>query len=144
MGVGQVIEDAFASFDYICPMVYPSHYSAGFLGYENPAQHPYEVVRYSMESANKRLAQYKEEAKKSNDAAGTSNKEINAKLRPWLQDFDMGAIYNADMVKAEIDASSQALGQDYSGFMLWNASNVYHDSAIKSEIDNSPSPSPQG
>jgi hypothetical protein len=144
MGVGQVIEDAFENFDYICPMIYPSHYSAGFLGYENPAQHPYEVVRYSMESANKKLVQYKEEIKKSNDAAGTSNKEINAKLRPWLQDFDMGAVYNADMVKAEIDASSQALGQSYTGFMLWNASNVYHDSAIKSEIDNSPSPSPQG
>ncbi len=130
--VGQVIEDAFEYFDYICPMVYPSHYASGFLGYENPAQYPYEVVKYSMESANRRLVQYKEGIKESNNDGGeANNRGISAKLRPWLQDFNMGAVYDQDMVKAEINASFQALGQDYSGFMLWNASNIYHGSAIK-------------
>lgn len=134
LGVGQIIEDAFENFDYICPMVYPSHYASGFLGYENPAQYPYEVVKYSMESANRRLVQYKEGIKESNNDGGeANNRGISAKLRPWLQDFNMGAVYDQDMVKAEINASFQALGQDYSGFMLWNASNIYHDLAIKSE-----------
>ena len=44
LGVGQVIEDAFEYSDYVCPMVYSSHYAYGFIGFENPAEYPYEVV----------------------------------------------------------------------------------------------------
>jgi len=105
MGIGQVIEDAFESFDYISPMVYPSHYINGFIGFANPAEHPYEIVKYSMDSAIARLPL--------------------AKFRPWLQDFNMGADYTADMVKAEIKATQDALGVEYNGFMLWNPSNIY-------------------
>jgi len=32
MNIGQVLENALPYFDYICPMVYPSHYANGFLG----------------------------------------------------------------------------------------------------------------
>ena len=39
------------NFDYVAPMVYPSHYANGFIGFANPADHPYEVVNYSMSSA---------------------------------------------------------------------------------------------
>ena len=53
-----------------------------------------------------------------------------AKFRPWLQDFNMGAIYSADMVKAEIKATQDALGDDFNGFMLWNPSNIYTQAAI--------------
>lgn len=51
MGIGQIIEDAFENFDYISPMVYPSHYINGFMGFDNPAEHPYDVIKYSMDSA---------------------------------------------------------------------------------------------
>jgi hypothetical protein len=53
-----------------------------------------------------------------------------AKFRPWLQDFNMGADYTADMVKQEIQATQDALGNDFSGFMLWNPSNIYTEEAI--------------
>ena len=53
-----------------------------------------------------------------------------AKFRPWLQDFNMGADYTADMVKAEIQATQDALGGNYSGFMLWNPSNIYTQEAV--------------
>lgn len=53
-----------------------------------------------------------------------------AKFRPWLQDFNMGAEYNADMVKQEIKATQDSLGDNFSGFMLWNPSNVYTQDAI--------------
>ena len=54
-----------------------------------------------------------------------------AKFRPWLQDFNMGADYNADMVEAEIKATQDALGNNFSGFMLWNPSNIYTQEALK-------------
>jgi hypothetical protein len=114
MGIGQIIEDAFDSFDYIAPMLYPSHYAKGFIGFSNPAEYPYEVVKYSMENAlvRAKLA------------------ESKIKFRPWIQDFNMGAMYNAKMVEQEIRALKDALGENYNGFMLWNPSNIYTQRAI--------------
>src|SRR3989344_9166280 len=37
VGIGQILEDTFEYFDYVSPMVYPSHYAKGFLSHENPA-----------------------------------------------------------------------------------------------------------
>lgn len=128
LGVGQIIEDAFEYFDYVCPMVYPSHYASTFLGYKKPAEHPYEVVKYSMERANKRLSIYKQSFE-------TEDKKINVKIRPWLQDFNLGAIYDSKMVESEIRAVWEGLGEEFYGFMLWNPSNFYTDEALKSTSD---------
>ena len=119
LGVGQVIEDAFPYFDYISPMIYPSHYATGFLGFENPAEHPYEVVNYSMKRASQRLSVFKE------------SNESNVQIRPWLQDFDLGATYDAEMVRSEIQAVYDASGENFNGFMLWSPSNYYTETALK-------------
>lgn len=119
-GVGQVIEDAFEYFDYVSPMVYPSHYPNGFIGFANPAEHPYEVINYTIKSGQERLNKFYQE---------TGN--TRAKLRPWLQDFNLGANYTQAMVEAEIKATQDALGENYNGFMLWNARNLYHDNVFK-------------
>jgi hypothetical protein len=58
------------------------------------------------------------------------NKEKSAYLRPWIQDFNLGATYNEGMVKSEIQAVKDSLRDDYRGFMLWNPSNIYTESAI--------------
>jgi len=120
LGIGQIIEDAYQYFDYISPMVYPSHYASGFLGYQNPADYPYEVVKHSMETAQRRLDIF-------------NKGEINAQLRPWLQDFSLGTVYDPLMVKAQIEAVSQALGDNFNGFMLWNSSNIYQTEALEKE-----------
>lgn len=123
LGVGQVIEDAFEYFDYVSPMVYPSHYAKGFLGYENPAQYPYEVINYSMMNALARLKIF--QLKKSE-----SKRKVH--LRPWLQDFNLGARYDKEMVKAEIKAVQDVLkGEDFKGFMLWNPWNYYTKEALE-------------
>jgi hypothetical protein len=119
LGIGQIIEDAFEYFDYVSPMVYPSHYAPGFLGYQNPASYPYEVVKYSIENALKRLSAF--------DPSG----EKSVWLRPWLQDFNLGAIYDAGMVRSQIAATYDATGDSFSGFMLWNSSNVYTEEALE-------------
>lgn len=105
LGIGQIIEDAYAYFDFVSPMVYPSHYSSGFLGYENPALYPYEVIKYSIEGALKRLKDYESEMINNIATTGAKNTTIpNPKLRPWLQDFDLGADYDAAMVRKELQA----------------------------------------
>ena len=55
-----------------------------------------------------------------------------AKLRPWLQDFNMGADYTADMVKQEIKATQDSLGSDYLRFYaLESVKYLYADAVIK-------------
>ena len=129
MGIGQIIENAFENFDYISPMIYPSHYINGFMGFANPAEHPYEVIKYSMDAA---LARGNNLLKQSDNLASlqTTQQRPVAVLRPWLQDFNMGANYDAEMVKKEIKATQDSLGQSYKGYMLWNPSNVYTKDAV--------------
>lgn len=151
LGIGQVIERAYEYFDYVAPMVYPSHYASGFLGYKNPALYPYEVVKYSLDSAIKRLLNYGKPQTATSTASSTivsstantsssisqltvGNPLIKAKLRPWLQDFDLGADYTASMVKKEIQAVTDSLGDNFSGWMLWNPSNVYTKGALESAL----------
>jgi hypothetical protein len=114
IGIGQIVEDAYAYFDYVSPMVYPSHYPKGYMGYKNPAAWPYEVVVDSMQKGQERLNIYK--------AGGGMG---NAKLRPWLQDFNLGADYDATMIGKQIKATQDALKNDYVGYMLWNPSSAY-------------------
>lgn len=54
LNIGQQLERALPYFDYIAPMVYPSHYPKGFLGLENPNHDPHRVVHYSMSEAVRR------------------------------------------------------------------------------------------
>lgn len=130
IGVGQILEDIYENFDYVCPMVYPSHYYSGTLGYKNPADHPYEIVKYSIDNAILRLNNLKN-SRASTSTPIVANKFVNSKIRPWLQDFNLGAIYTPELVKAQIQAVFDALGDDYSGFMLWNPSNVYTKEAFQ-------------
>lgn len=135
LGIGQVIEDAFEYFDYICPMVYPSHYADGFLGYQNPALYPYQVIAYSMSNALARLNSYQSQKFSNGAESGTENgeepaKEKRAHFRPWLQDFNLGAVYDSKMVELEIKAVVDVLGDGFKGFLLWNPRNVYTKDAL--------------
>ncbi len=54
-----------------------------------------------------------------------------ARLRPWLQDFNLGARYDAAKVLAQIKATKEALGDKYAGFLVWAPSNVYTRQALE-------------
>src|SRR3989338_5739781 len=54
LNIGQVLERALPYFDFIDPMVYPSHYPSGFNGYKNANAHSYDIVHFSMTAAVKR------------------------------------------------------------------------------------------
>ena len=118
MGIGQVWEKAVPYFDFLCPMVYPSHYPPGHAGYKNPALYPYEVVNRALVGA---VAKTK--------ASGQSI----SKIRPWLQDFDMGATYTKELVRAQIKATYD---NGLNSWMLWDPSNKYTPSALELEKNN--------
>lgn len=132
LGIGQVIEEAYKYFDFVAPMVYPSHYAPGFIGYQKPAEHPYEVMKYSLEKANARwnlLAH----PKSTSTVAIPENKL--AKLRPWIQDFNLGATYTAPMVRKEFQAVYDSLLHGtttgaYAGWLVWDPSNTYTVGAL--------------
>ena len=134
LGIGQILEDAAPYFDFVCPMVYPSHYASGFLGYKNPALYPYEVIKYSLENAQKRLVILTATPTPLANATTTPSVLATpkfakvAELRPWLQDFDMGAIYDARMVRLEKQAVYD-LGLP-AGWMMWDPTNVYTVTAL--------------
>lgn len=110
--IGQQLEDVYPNADFVSPMVYPSHYPPGFQGFGNPALYPYEIVKRSLDKGAELLE--------------TDNfidqKESRPKFRPWIQDFDIGAVYTAPRIEAQIKAARDA---NASGWMLWNARNVY-------------------
>lgn len=113
LNIGQVLENALPYFDYIDPMVYPSHYPPTFLNYKNPAEHPYEVVHFALAGAVRRA-----------NAASTTPQ----KIRPWLQDFNLGAVYTADMVRTQIKATYDV---GLTSWLLWDAANKYTPAALE-------------
>jgi hypothetical protein len=118
MGIGQVWEKALPYFDYLSPMVYPSHYPPGHAGYKNPALYPYEVINRALISAVTRTK--------------AANQDIS-KIRPWLQDFDLGATYTKEMMQAQMKATYD---NGLNSWMLWDPSNKYTPSALKLETIN--------
>lgn len=119
LNIGQVLERTFPHFDFIAPMVYPSHYPPNFNGWANPNHHPYELIKFVMDSAVTR-------AKAFDTLMASTTPGYNAdsvkKLRPWLQDFDYGGTYDIAEVKAQIKATYDS---GLNSWMLWAPSNIY-------------------
>ena len=120
LNIGQILEYAEPYFDFISPMVYPSHYPPTFNGFKNPAEHPYEIIFQAMTRASERLI------------AATSTPD---KLRPWLQDFDLGADYTPEMIRKEKQAVYDA---GLTSWMLWNAANKYTKGALDKTTEVQP------
>ncbi|MEK7608207.1 MAG: putative glycoside hydrolase [Patescibacteria group bacterium] len=134
LGIGQIIEDAYRNFDYVYPMVYPSHYAPGFIGYTNPGQYPYEVMKYSLDRARERRDIL---IRGTSSTPGIPQGKVG-KLRPWIQDFDLGATYTAGMIKKEFQATYDSLNMAsssdaYGGWAIWDPANTYTESALLAE-----------
>ena len=118
--LGQDLGDALENFDYVALMVYPSHFYTGTAGFSNPAAHPGEIITFSTKGA---VAI----AVATASSTGVASSTLIAKLRPWYQDFDMGATYTKEMVRAQI-TSGEKLG--VTSWMLWDPANKYTPSAL--------------
>lgn len=111
LGMGQRIKKLAPHLDALAPMIYPSHYYGKNFGFANPAEHPYEVSYQTLLKGKPLLT-----------AAP------HTKVRPWFQDFNMGAIYTPTLVRAQFKALEDAGYQ--SGWMLWNPRNIYTRGAL--------------
>ncbi len=128
--IGQYLELIGKDIDYICPMVYPSHYAYGQIvnkvQFPAPDLEPYEVVYNSLIKCKNRLSEAS---------------DYKAKVRPYLQDFTaswllpkngkkMYQSYGPEQVKQQIKAVYDA---GYDEWILWNASNRYSEEALLKE-----------
>ncbi|HAT03667.1 MAG TPA: sugar fermentation stimulation protein [Candidatus Magasanikbacteria bacterium] len=111
MNIGQRLEDAVDETDYICPMMYPSHYPVGHLGLGNPAAYPALVIENGMNKGMEYVAS-----------------STRTEIRPWIQAFNMGAVYDGSMIRAQIDAVEKYTD---GGWLLWNASNRYTSAGLE-------------
>lgn len=136
LGIGQVLERALPYFDYIAPMVYPSHYPPQFNGWSNPNAVPYEIIKFSMDRAVERTTATsspisvlgEEKIASTTPQLYTKKAYDKNKMRPWLQDFDYPVPYTSDMVRAQIQATYDA-GLD--SWMMWDPGNTYTRSVLE-------------
>lgn len=120
--VGQSYQQLSMYLDYICPMIYPSHYANGYYGIDYPDTEPYKMMYLALLDSNKVLSVIPE----------NSNKAV---VRPWLQDFTASWLkhyikYGAKEVRDQIEAVYDS-GQ--SQWLLWNAAVNYTESALMTE-----------
>ena len=102
--IGQRFSALAPYLDFVCMMIYPSHFEEGNIASApgHPNDYPYETIYESLERAD----------------AIVPNSRL--KFRPWIQDFSYGfnglRDYTAEDVRAQIDAA-----EDFgaSGWMLW-------------------------
>ncbi len=135
LSIGQVQDRAAPYFDFVAPMVYPSHYPKSFLGLGNPNDYPYKVVNYAMSAGVKRMMSSTTPMQGFlHERIGTTTPAVYSKpvftgdrLRTWIQDFDYGGDYDATDVRAEIQASYDA---GVNSWMIWAPSNIYTREAL--------------
>ena len=92
-GIGQTPETVSSAVDAVSPMLYPSHYGPGWLGFADPNDHPGPVIAHALDT-------------------GDSKVGPTVLVRPWLQGFG----YNGEQVLAQIN-ESEARG---AGWIIWN------------------------
>jgi hypothetical protein len=127
MGIGQILEKALPYFDYIAPMVYPSHY-ADYAGFNNPAEHPYEVVLKAMKDGEQKITALKNNLEIPEEIR---NRVSYHQLRPWLQDFSIGKThYDLDKITAQMRAVTDA---GLTSWMMWDPANKYTVGAYTKE-----------
>jgi len=130
LGIGQILERALPYFDYIDPMVYPSHYNSGFAGLKNVNSDTYKVVAVSMNTAVQRtVATTTRNPFLGAVAIASTSPQLYEKksypasaMRPWLQSFDYPVEYTPAMVAAQIKANEDA---GLTSYLFWDAANRY-------------------
>jgi hypothetical protein len=116
-GIGQRPEVIMPYVDYFSPMVYPSHYGPFTFGFENPNDHPYEVIDETLKIMNQ-------------ESAG-----LRMVIRPWIQDFGFGPFppYSAGQVLQEMQAAADNGAQ---GWMVWNAAARFTEAVLGPPREN--------
>lgn len=122
-GIGQYLELVGKDVNYLCPMVYPSHYNCwqvvNGVEFPKPDFDPHGVVYNALTKGKNRLAKVPE------------NK---ATFHPYLQDFTASYMeegtyqtYGPKQVREQIEAVYRA---GYAGWIFWNIEGKYSEAAF--------------
>ncbi|MFH1612487.1 MAG: putative glycoside hydrolase [bacterium] len=109
-GIGQNFKKIAEYVDFICPMIYPSHYYENSYNIKVPEKDPYKIIFLSLQDAIKQL------------------KEEKYKIRPWLQNFSLKYDYGENEIFAQIKASYDC---DIKEWLFWNPRCKYTWKAFK-------------
>lgn len=135
--IGQVLETIGNSLDYVCPMIYPSHFAnaapKGLMSngvgqtingikFTHPDLKPYEVVYNTLLVGKDRIAK---------------KEGYNLNVRPYIQGFTLDTLpdgywmkYGVNEYRAQIQAVYDA---GYNEWIFWNARNQYVEEAFLPE-----------
>lgn len=107
--------------DYICPMVYPSHYHNNSYGIKVPDAEPYRTINAAASASDREL--------------NAVSEENRARVRMWLQGFTAGWVgghisYGPEQIRAQIKGAYDA---GYDEWILWNAAVNYQPEAFLTE-----------
>jgi hypothetical protein len=110
--IGQTWRKIANKVEYICPMIYPSHYGPGVYGFDVPDRYPYEVARISIMEAIERNAAQKKPAI----------------IRPWFQGFTASWVkgnirYDEKAISDQMVAAAELGIEEY---IIWSAGNNYN------------------
>jgi hypothetical protein len=125
-GIGQQYNDLVFLADYICPMVYATHFPQGTLDLK---QHPGPVGAWPGVIIEK-----------SGVIAGKLDNLLKpiARYRPWLEDFSLAPVkHTPERVRLQIEAAEKT--GNY-GWQLWNAAGNYNVSVLAAWAKNSNRP----
>jgi hypothetical protein len=117
--VGQNFVEMSKYLDYICPMIYPSHFGEGNFGIQYPDQEPFKIISKILSIS----------ASKLNDIPKGQH---HAQVRPWLQDFTASWIkhhinYSGEEIREEIEG---VYSVGYEQWLLWNAGCNYSEDGL--------------
>ncbi|MDE6214676.1 MAG: putative glycoside hydrolase, partial [Lachnospiraceae bacterium] len=116
--VGQDYVKMAENLDYICPMVYPSHYHNGAYGIVVPDVDPYATIHAAAVSSARQLQAVPEEDR--------------AHVRLWLQSFTASWVpghirYGPEQIRQQIKGAYDA---GYEEWILWNAAVNYQPDSL--------------
>ena len=119
--VGQDYVKMAEHLDYICPMVYPSHYRNGSYGIAVPDADPYKTINEACSASVQELV--------------TLPEENRARVRAWLQSFTASWVpghisYGPQQIRAQIKGAYDA---GYDEWILWNAAVKYQRDSLLTE-----------
>ena len=150
--IGQRLTAIAPFFDYLSFMLYPSHYYTGLMMPADPLRelpavnytltdarsHPDVVVGRTLLAAldflNPLTASSTATSTPKEARGMLQQKATSAAVRPWLEDFFheqdrvAGRPSGAQKVRMQIDAAEKSGAR---GWLLWNASNIYSEGALK-------------
>lgn len=120
--VGQNYTEMSKYLDYICPMIYPSHFGEGNYGIQYPDLEPFKLISKVLAASALKLNKIPIE-------------EHRAIVRPWLQDFTAVWIehhlhYGGDELREEIEG---VYSVGYEEWLLWNGSCDYSAQGLLEE-----------